>query len=209
MKEILEELVSIRNDCESEGRRLSDELGLGVATPPLSAFGMCHNYATTALELLSWYERIWESLPPPTAGGMEERRQRIVGVTKSLFVFALSSIEFNLRESCKAHPHVLALPGRRQYLDRMIGKSCAVGLVKMDTKMRWDAIVSLRNTLVHNNGIADESLTVEFPSGAKVVLENGQMAIAKLSLFAQLTHWVVQEHSRWCVAFVKRSRSSE
>jgi hypothetical protein len=206
MQEILDELWQMRSDCERLATQLSEQYRVSQHVAPVVALTMCYNWVTMTLELVSFYKQEWGARAPTNSTEMEGRQERIVECTKALFIFSLSSVEYVLKEAAKAHPRVLELNfGTRQYLPGIMGKSHGVGLIDIEAKLRWDGLAKFRNCLVHNNGNADENLTVNFPNGLTIAMHDGYMTAATTGFFTHLTHWLIGAYAEWCDAFLKRA----
>jgi hypothetical protein len=124
---------------------------------------------------------------------------------QALLVFSLSAIEYSVKEAAVAYPRVLDLnPAKRHYVDYLFGRSHARGLIGPEDQEGWSAVATLRNTLVHNNGIADTTLDVALGSGASVKMHAGTMAETTVGNAAKTVAWIVSAYATWCDAFLQR-----
>ena len=78
----------------------------------------------------------------------------------------------------------------------IVNLSLNEGLIANHVRDSMDILVKIRNMLVHNNGIADETTTYVV-DGVTLHLEEGKMASAKLGLFLLLTLEAVQRYDEW------------
>lgn len=104
MDELIEHCHKIRKICHTRS---------AVDSPRDDCFGMIFNQTTVACELLHYYSVLWEKPAKDTLTDEEvalirlQNSQRCVQATKSLFIGAISSIEYNIRKAvslCQSHP---------------------------------------------------------------------------------------------------------
>jgi hypothetical protein len=74
--------------------------------------------------------------------------------------------------------------------------SADAGLISATDRERWDGAIRLRNTLVHNNGIAEETAVYSYPD-VTLQLADGQMAQGDLRLFPYMAIWVTEAFASW------------
>jgi hypothetical protein len=210
MNEVLNGLAALRSACGDHADKLHHQFGVGRGEPPLVAFGMLFNHATLTLEVCSWYYDLWgklssSSVPNPTRT-IQENTERIIEQTKANFVFSLSAVEHVAKLWAKAHPNVLPMDfAKRQYLIGVIGKSHAEGLIGRTRHSQWSGLIKLRNAVIHNNAIADENLTVDFGSGFRVAMRDGQMIEGPLTIFVHLGRWTIEAYAEWCASVLQKA----
>ena len=212
MEELLNDLLGIRNACGRYSTEIADRFGMSIADPPIEAFGMCFNHATLSLETMSFFRRDWDANPllktEPNADVRHRQRvQRIIEQTKGLFVLSLSSLEFVCRRSCSAYPAVLEMAeDKHHYLIGFMGRAHSRGLIDAIAYVRWTGISTIRNTVIHNNAIAEESRDVDFGGGLILSLREGQPIEGSFRNFARMIQWAVDGYAEWCHAFLKRAQ---
>jgi hypothetical protein len=207
LKEVLEEVLELRAAGERFQVDLAQKHGAGEGGAPLGAFGMVHNDATMAFELLNFYFDLWGKLRPgpdtEVARVKRENGERVVNISKWLFVQTLSAIEYSAKTACAAEAGLLPLGGGRIYLRKIVESSRQEGWINDQESQDWDGVVEIRNSVVHNNAIADVNRNVVLPN-TTLELVDGEMIRGDLLSFVRLTSWSVEAFSRWSDAFLKR-----
>lgn len=211
MDEVLQRLKETRHTCQRAGDDLSNAFAINPTEPPISAFAMCFNTTTLALEVCDYYDARFRSMNATNAANIELARQqngeRIVLQTKMHFLFALSAMECAARGATENYPAALSLdPTKKwQYLSSILGKSHAMGMIDATTKKLWDGLIVIRNTIVHNNGMAHEDHDFDYPDGTTVSTRKGLMVQGNLLTFANLSHWAIESYAAWCQSFLQRA----
>ncbi len=200
----------IRGASESRIKVLTKKFNITEDSVPIAGLSMSHNYVTCALEQVSWYYDTWRKCTSTSVANIEqlqnENAERVILLGKGTLILSLSGMEFCLKEAAKSYPDVLKLNGnKRQYLSGIMTRSLEKGLMSAEASSRWSAVSQLRNTLVHNNGIADENLSAIFPNGVELKLVEGKMAEGKLTMFPKLTEWAIGSFADWCDSFLNRA----
>jgi hypothetical protein len=209
--EVVERLTKTRDACKRLGGELAREFKLDAAAPPVNAFTWCFNSATLALETCSFYAETFERQSATSAGAVALARQqngeRVVMQTKAHFLFALSSMEAATRQATEKYSNAVPLDKTKkwQYLAGILGKSHALGLIDDSTKRLWDGLIFVRNTIVHNNGVASEDFDFAYPNGTTLSLRKDAMIQGTVGTFAELTEWAVENYALWCGEFLKRA----
>ncbi len=205
MADVLQRVATIRAKGLQYQNELATRFGIPLGDPPIGGLGICHNTATLTLELLSFYNDIWAKIDPKTVTNAAQARQqnaeRVMLVTKAFYILALSGFEFAAKNGLPLRSNKLMLGGGRIYLGSIMGASRDANLISQNTFELWSGAIELRNTLVHNNGIADRTATYQFPD-VKIELRQGQMATDGLLFFAALTDWATDSFRDWCTAFL-------
>jgi len=206
----MQDLVNIVNQIRvlsAESQiALSKKYSMQPGDPPFGAFAMCNQQSIIALELLSYYLNVWSkvsssSLPDPDQT-RQENAERVVTLTKAMFVFSVSGMEFDAKNAIKAFPTKIPPISGRIYLRRIISQSAKAKLITSTDEEMWEGAIETRNIIVHNNGISEVTKEYSYPNGLKISLNAGKMTRGNLKFFAELTHWTVQAYSNWCQAFL-------
>jgi hypothetical protein len=206
----MQDVLSLVNAIRVRSAELQDGLAakhkVPPGEPPLGAFAMCNQYAVLTLELLSFYNQVWSALRAPEGPDLDRTRQengeRIISITKACFVLSLSAIEFSAKHA------IVNIPGRvpplagRVYLRKIISATVNAGRISATDETVWDGCSEVRNTIVHNNGIAERDLAFALPSGTQVQLQRGLMMRGNLRLLPELTQWSVEAFGRWADGFL-------
>jgi len=197
----LENLVKLRETLKA----LQDKLGAIKKGPLSDCFGMLFNDSTWTLEALSHYYDVWNR---PTAGipndeielSRGENGERVREVTKWLFVSVISHIEFAIRQYTRSEAAFKRLYARKEpvSLRKMIGKSATLSPPLTDRKLldQWNCLLDIRNTVVHNNGIADRD-AVQDVAGMPVHFKANTMMRGDLRFFPHLTTSAIDLFASW------------
>lgn len=203
MDDVLRSVNEMRLRLASLHDELANEFG-HHDTAPVGGFGMGYNTAVLTFELLSYYSDLWGRIDARGIRNHEQLRQenaeRVALITKTLFITLLSGFEYSAKQALLLKPGALPLGKGRIYLWGIIQKSADHEWIGETEKRLWDGAIRLRNTLVHNNGVAEETRTYQFP-GAQLELLDGAMVRGNLRLFPAVSAWVIEAFSRWCRQF--------
>lgn len=213
MQEFIDELLALRPQCEEAGERLSAAHEVLRSDAPLSAFNMIFSSATVTLELASHYVVAWEAAhhvavaegwsPERIARSRDENGQRLIYISKTMFAWSLSAIEHASKAAMAAHPDVLnANGGKARYFADVIKLSADVGLIDPEPRPLWFATNTIRNSIVHNNGIGSTDAEWEFSPNLRFKMEKGQMAQGSIMTFPRLTSWLIAQYDVWCARFL-------
>lgn len=187
----------------------------------MGAFGMCTNYAIVTRELASHYFQVWSSsaeaarLAPMSEAlrrrVLDEKTQRLNLAAKAMFVWNMSSIEYACKEALKTHPSVIPAANaanRDLKFRQVIDLSPAHGLIDVALLPLWRGANSIRNRMVHNNGIGNEDRDWTFSSALTIQMRAGQEIRGSLLVFPLLTTWVIEQYTEWCDRFYARALSN-
>jgi hypothetical protein len=179
---------------------------------------MIFNGSTLVAELLSHYFELWKF---PLAHGVKaediessrkENAKRCIMVTKWLFVEALSTIEYCMKETMNLYPnnrlakwyHKEKQQKKRWiYLRSIIEKSNQIGIVNDGDYECWNCIRDVRNSIVHNNAIANQNKTYQV-GGTAVSFIKGKMLRGKLDFFVKLTDKAIDLYYLWITIVIKQ-----
>lgn len=198
-------LDQVRTRTADLNDSLAAKYAMKPGDAPIGAFNLINELAVVAMELLTHYENEWQKIPAASVDA--ERRQewaeRIITLTKSTFVLGMSAIEFSAKQALIVRPKKVVLPkARRVYLGAIIQSSAKVGVTVTADAEGWEGVIEVRNLVVHNNGIADKSVTYPIAGGPNIVLVAGAMTKGNLRFFAELTLWSVEAFGRWSDGFL-------
>ncbi len=168
---------------------------------PAGFYGMAFNNITLTIELLNYYEKLWNKIKSTQCSSIEEARvqngQRVIMIQKMSFIEIMSSFEFCSKKIVQERSKFGSFSGRI-YLSKIMSKTKDIGLID-DTKLAlWNGAVRLRNSLVHNNGISEETETYSYPD-ITIQVTDGKMTQGNLKLFGLLTKWVLNESKDWII----------
>ena len=163
-------------------------------------FWNIYNRAVMTKEIVTFYTRTWEKIDVPTDLG-PEITERIVTVTKDLFVDTVSSIEKASKDCVNAYK----LSGLRDrsmigksylYLRNIISSSVELGYTTEDDGKEWDNILLMRNLVTHNNSVADRSMVFEV-NGLRISMRPNRMMKGPSNTFVVLTDRVTDLFNEW------------
>jgi hypothetical protein len=210
MQELLDELAALRSECALRANRLSQKFDMAEDAAPIGALWICFNHATVALELSTFYFSQWQTAPAHLAQLHDKMRQenfeRLIVVGSSLFIRAISGCEFQAKNGNRQFPLILELTKNRPYLSDILHRSRIRGLLTDDVKLLWDGAIRVRNCLVHNNAVADETAQWTFGPDLTIAFQDGEMSRGTIMMMPRLTKWVVGAYADWCDAFLARTR---
>lgn len=163
-------------------------------------FWNIYNRAVMTKEIVTFYTRTWEKIDVPIDLG-PEITERIVTVTKDLFVDTVSSIEKASKDCVNAYK----LSGLRDrsmigksylYLRNIISSSVELGYTTEDDGKEWDNILLMRNLVTHNNSVADRSMVFEV-NGLRISMRPNRMMKGPSNTFVVLTDRVTDLFNEW------------
>lgn len=163
-------------------------------------FWNIYNRAVMTKEIVTFYTRTWEKIDVPIDLG-PEITERIVTVTKDLFVDTVSSIEKASKDCVNAYK----LSGLRDrsmigksylYLRNIISSSVELGYTTEDDGREWDNILLMRNLVTHNNSVADRSMVFEV-NGLRISMRPNRMMKEPSNTFVVLTDRVTDLFNEW------------
>jgi len=173
-------------------------------------FGMIFNNFTLKLKLLDYYYNIWSN--PIQAdvlsinGTKKENWERVILIQKMTFISIMSSIEFCFKEYIKEFPNKIGNCEnlrRKIYLSKIIKNSKDESIITDTTFKKWQGAIKLRNVLVHNNGIAEETEKYEYPN-CTLLFKSGEMTKGDLKLFLYLLDWLLDASKEWILKISRK-----
>lgn len=200
MQDVIELYWDLRKTAENNGDEIAQEFNVGHHEEPASFFGMAFNNITMTLELLDYYNRLWGSLTSTACSSAELTRaqngERVIMLQKMSFIEVMSSFEYSAKKIVLSNPSTFGGFSGRIYLSLIMKRSFEKGLIGQATLDRWNGLIKLRNSLVHNNGISEETAMYEYPEVTVHVNEN-QMTQGNLMQFGILNKWLLNESKLW------------
>jgi hypothetical protein len=200
MDDVIKLYWSLRNDAKKNGDELARLYSVEHHEDPVAFFGMAFNSITMTLELLDHYYNLWGKLNPKDFPNVEETRaqngQRITLLQKMCFIELMSSFEFSAKKLVHTNANVFDAFKGRLYLTNIMIRSFEKGLINGTQLSLWKGASKLRNSLVHNNGIAEEYAEYNYPE-VTVFLRNNTMTQGDLKLFGLVTKWLLSESRIW------------
>ena len=163
-------------------------------------FWNIYNRAVMTKEIVTFYTKAWENMDVPIDLG-PEITERIVTVTRDMFVDTVSSIEKASKDCVNAYK----LSGLKErsmvgksylYLRTIISSSVDMGYTTESQGQEWDDILLMRNLVTHNNSVADRSKFFEV-EGLKISMRPNRMMKGPSNTFVVLTDTVTELFKEW------------
>jgi hypothetical protein len=144
MKDFIDLLLTIPNLSNSKREALCLKHKRPENIQPVGAFGTFFNVALATIEASNNYQMNWsataekERVARLDERGKErairEKNERLVLITKTMFVWSMSAAEFGMRMAMQMHPTVLPQPKRKREpkFAEMIEASAQAGLITTD-----------------------------------------------------------------------------
>ena len=163
-------------------------------------FWNIYNRAVMTKEIVTFYTKAWENMDVPIDLG-PEITERIVTVTRDMFVDTVSSIEKASKDCVNAYK----LSGLKErsmvgksylYLRTIISSSVDMGYTTESQGQEWDDILLMRNLVTHSNSVADRSKVFEV-EGLKISMRPNRMMKGPSNTFVVLTDRVTELFKEW------------
>jgi len=200
MHDVIKLYWELRGKAEKNGNELAHHFSVESHEDPAAFFGMAFNSLTMTIELLDHYYKLWGKLNPSAFPNVEETRkqntERVILLQKMCFVEIMSSFEFSAKKIVLSKTDLFGTFNGRIYLSGIMTRSLEKELINENQLNLWKGAIYLRNALVHNNGIAEEDCTYDYP-GATVILRKDTMTQGDLKLFGIITKWLLGESLAW------------
>lgn len=204
MNDLIKQTQELMNSAENFHNQLIKAYNLSENSFPIGAFGMSHNSVMLTNELLNYYYQSWEKRPSPKSDNekeeiLTENTEKIIEVTKSLFISCMSSIEYNAKEYAKQDAR-FNFRGRI-YLKEIMKQSLDLGLISQADYDIWEKIIFIRNSTVHNNAIYEKEDVLTIPS-LTLEMHANQSLEGPTNSYLALTEWILNAFNDWCKAVI-------
>lgn len=202
MKAVIDQYVALRNLSSSFGDELSKTFNIPKDQLPAGFYGMSFNSITLALELLDCYFRIWQKIDASdkkvkdVEGSRKENTQRVISIQRLTFIEIMSSFEYAAKQIVSIKQATFGEFRGRIYLSRIMEKSLELGQLNQDQLKQWNGVIRLRNSLVHNNGISEETAIYQYPNVEINVIE-GMKTQGNLTYFGYIIEWILYSSKEW------------
>jgi hypothetical protein len=218
MQELIDQLWRIRLRSKEYGTALENKLNTNNHDARCACFPMIFNKCTMTIELLVFYQRLWgnpyvvndliiNANAKEAQAIIEQSKQdnwdRCMEQTKMFFVGVISSMEYCAKQSVKLCSSTSIGQSmdkiehkKRIYLNDIIKESNKLGMISAEEKYKWECLIRLRNSAVHNNCVVEEDDTYTIDS-VTVTLKKGEMMQANLDIFTNLTESALGLYNDW------------
>lgn len=200
-------MISVEDDLDkllSEVKSYAESVDAEIADRENDFRSMCfwniHNRCVMTKEIVGFYVNAWKRMDAPL--DLErEIDERIVTVTRDMFVDTVSSIEKACKDCTGAYKssrlRERSMEGRSYlYLRNIISASAELEYVTPDTLREWDDVLMMRNLVAHNNSVADRSKVLEI-GGMRISMRPNRMMKGPPNTFVVLTGKVVSLFYDW------------
>ncbi|MBP3385769.1 MAG: hypothetical protein J6K69_02815 [Candidatus Methanomethylophilaceae archaeon] len=200
MDAVLEELNVFLAKAKVYAEKIDSEIADRENDFRSMCFWNVYNRAVLTKEVVTFYNTTWKSMDIPVDLG-PEFTERIVTVTRDMFVDTVSSIEKAAKDSVKAYKRSMlrekSMEGRNYlYLRNIIAASAEMSYISKEDFQEWEDILVMRNLVTHNNSVADRSKVFEI-NGLKLSMRPNRMMKGPPVTFVKLTSRVLDLFFEW------------
>ena len=200
MDAVLEELNVFLAKAKVYAEKIDSEIADRENDFRSMCFWNVYNRAVLTKEVVTFYNTTWTSMDIPVDLG-PEFTERIVTVTRDMFVDTVSSIEKAAKDSVKAYKRSMlrekSMEGRNYlYLRNIIAASAEMSYISKEDFQEWEDILVMRNLVTHNNSVADRSKVFEI-NGLKLSMRPNRMMKGPPVTFVKLTSRVLDLFFEW------------
>ncbi|MBQ8643672.1 MAG: hypothetical protein IJ469_03320 [Candidatus Methanomethylophilaceae archaeon] len=200
MDAVLEELNVFLVKAKVYAEKIDSEIADRENDFRSMCFWNVYNRAVLTKEVVTFYNTTWKSMDIPVDLG-PEFTERIVTVTRDMFVDTVSSIEKAAKDSVKAYKRSMlrekSMEGRNYlYLRNIIAASVEMSYISKEDFQEWEDILVMRNLVTHNNSVADRSKVFEI-NGLKLSMRPNRMMKGPPVTFVKLTSRVLDLFFEW------------
>jgi hypothetical protein len=208
--EVLNLIIKLRAKAQKYSQEIAKLLQCQPSELLPGLFNMISNNLTLELELLNFYYTLWSKISqtnrPLIDRAEKQNVERVILIQKMAFISIMSSIEFCFKEYIKQFPHKIGDCENQQgrvYLFGILNKSKDSSIITDATFIGWQGMIELRNTLVHNNGIAEKTESYTYQN-CKLILKSGAMITGNLTLFLYLIDQLLDFSKEWILEMNKK-----
>ena len=203
-------------NISSLSKKCAEDVSKNISDRQNDVRGMCfwniYNRIQITREILSFYGKSWDAahmdINDEELGG--EIAERIVTVTKNLFVDIVSTIEKTSKESVSLYESTgvkkRSLDNRSfLYLRNIIQASSELKIISTEEFQEWDDILVMRNLAAHNNSVSDRSKKFEI-AGITISMRPGRMMKGPVNTFIILSERIIDLFYHWLKAMDAESK---
>jgi hypothetical protein len=154
-------------------------------------------------EILNFYDRSWRGMDVSIndEGLGNEMMERIVTVTKNLFVDVVSTVEKTSKEAVTIYSleklkDISMKNSNYMYMRNILSASQELGLIDKAAMEEWDDIMVMRNLVAHNNSMSDRSKKFTI-SDITISMRPGRMMKGPLNTFLVLSERTITLFYEW------------
>jgi len=204
--EVVQLTLNLVHDCWAMTDQVAAESGVADHQPPLNGLNMASSKLVYSAEAIGFYFQHWEMMERRGVRGtpaiLKENEDRIGHIQTSTFTSLISSFEATAKLALASRRHPLKLGNGRIYLRKMLDESFRLGLIDDADISFWIGALKLRNSIVHNNAVAEDSMRIVLGDGYHIEFRPGEMIQSTPRKSVLLQAAAVKAYVRWCRAFL-------
>lgn len=210
---IANDLSTLRDSCMSYAKDVEKQ----IANPGNDLRAMCfwniHNRVKLTEEIMVMYERVWssENFPDVDQDVSAELTERVIMITKDLFIDVVSMIEKTMKDSLKFHTssglkEAALKRTSHLYMRNILLSALEMGYIEKSIFDEWDLLLIIRNLAAHNNSIADRQGKFRI-SDIEISMRPGRMMKGPLNTYIVLSERMIAMFFEW-LSMLKKNFSS-
>ncbi len=210
---IANDLSTLRDSCMSYAKDVEKQ----IANPGNDLRAMCfwniHNRVKLTEEIMVMYERVWssENFPDVDQDVSAELTERVIMITKDLFIDVVSMIEKTMKDSLKFHTssglkEAALKRTSHLYMRNILLSALEMGYIEKSVFDEWDLLLIIRNLAAHNNSIADRQGKFRI-SDIEISMRPGRMMKGPLNTYIVLSERMIAMFFDW-LSMLKKNFSS-
>ncbi len=210
---IANDLSTLRDSCMSYAKDVEKQ----IANPGNDLRAMCfwniHNRVKLTEEIMVMYERVWssENFPDVDQDVSAELTERVIMITKDLFIDVVSMIEKTMKDSLKFHTssglkEAALKRTSHLYMRNILLSGLEMGYIEKSVFDEWDLLLIIRNLAAHNNSIADRQGKFRI-SDIEISMRPGRMMKGPLNTYIVLSERMIAMFFDW-LSMLKKNFSS-
>ncbi|MBQ7701478.1 MAG: hypothetical protein IJT54_03655 [Candidatus Methanomethylophilaceae archaeon] len=210
---IANDLSMLRDSCMSYAKDVEKQ----IANPGNDLRAMCfwniHNRVKLTEEIMVMYERVWssENFPDVDQDVSAELTERVIMITKDLFIDVVSMIEKTMKDSLKFHTssglkEAALKRTSHLYMRNILLSGLEMGYIEKSVFDEWDLLLMIRNLAAHNNSIADRQGKFRI-SDIEISMRPGRMMKGPLNTYIVLSERMIAMFFDW-LSKLKKNFSS-
>ena len=210
---IANDLSTLRDSCMSYAKDVEKQ----IANPGNDLRAICfwniHNRVKLTEEIMVMYERVWssENFPDVDQDVSAELTERVIMITKDLFIDVVSMIEKTMKDSLKFHTssglkEAALKRTSHLYMRNILLSALEMGYIEKSVFDEWDLLLIIRNLAAHNNSIADRQGKFRI-SDIEISMRPGRMMKGPLNTYIVLSERMIAMFFDW-LSMLKKNFSS-
>lgn len=208
------DLGLLSDACRQYAEYVSRDIADRDNDPRSMCFWNIHNRMRVSEEIMTFYERLWGSddFPEVDDDTVGELAERVMVVTRDLFVDVVSAIEKAVKDSVGIYRDSgLKEDALRKtshlYLRNIMDSAVRKKVISKATFDEWDDILVIRNLAAHNNSISDRNKKYTV-GNISISMRAGRMMKGPLNTFIVLTGRIIELFYDWLKCVDSKYRST-